>query len=97
MITFGSDFILSSSSCSNIGYTSIISGNQVTFTVTNQSNLPSITIYSILTPTLSPSTSVTLSTYSSSGYLIDQNSIIVWTVKCQLPCRTCLISNSSYC
>jgi proprotein convertase subtilisin/kexin type 5 len=65
--------------------------------VTNPGSLPMLTIRNIISPSLSPSTSISLSTYSSLGHLIDQNSIMVWTIACQLPCRTCQPLNTSAC
>lgn len=82
VVTFGSDFSLSSSICTSNGYSCVIWNNQITYTVPNLGNLSMLTIKNITTPFLSPSTSVTLSTYSSNGYLMDQNSIIVWSIIC---------------
>jgi len=97
IITFGADFTLTSSNCTSNGYSCVILNNQVTFVVSNPGTLAMLTIKNIITPSLSPSTAISLSTYSSNGYLIDQNSIMIWAIICQLPCKTCQPANISSC
>jgi hypothetical protein len=96
-LVFGSDFNLTLLVCSPLGYTCLVSGSQIDLTVTTLGSLPTITISNIVSPSLSPSTKISLLTYTQSDYLIDQSQSILWSASCQLPCRTCLPSNISSC
>ncbi len=89
-ITFGPDFNISSINCDNPGYTYLIDGLMVKLNVANAGILNPFSLKNIIAPSNSPSTNISFATYSSNGYLIDQNSIIVWKASCTLPCKTCL-------
>jgi len=63
----------------------------------NQGNITSISIKNIINPGTSPSTSISVSTYSLYGFLIDQNFDMIWSMGCNLPCKSCPSFNSSQC
>lgn len=90
-LTFGTDFGIALIDCSNNpGYTCVIDGKLVKLSVNTLGIINSILVKNLIAPSNSPSTTISFATYSSSGYLIDQNSIIVWNAACTLPCKTCL-------
>lgn len=96
-LVFGSDFDLTTVSCAPLGYTCTVNGSQIDLTVSTPGTLPSITIQHIVSPSLSPSTKISLLTFTINNYLIDSSQTIIWTAACQLPCRTCSTTNTSAC
>ncbi len=88
-LIFGSDFNTAVLGCLNNGYTCSINGSVVVVSMSSIANLTAITITNLITPFSSISTVVSLSTYSSNGYLIGQSMNIVWQAACTIPCRTC--------
>lgn len=94
-LTFGSDFNTTLLGCLNIGYTCAINGNVVTISTPSLANLTAITITNLLTPSGDKSTIVSLSTYSSNGYLIGQTTSIFWQAACMLPCKECTTNVTS--
>jgi proprotein convertase subtilisin/kexin type 5 len=88
-LTFGTDFNISLIDCTNSGFTCSVVDRMVQLRINNLGNFSSFSIKNLITSANSPSTSVAFATYSSTGYLIDQNSIIIWKAACSLPCKTC--------
>ena len=82
MVTVGSDFNVAGVNCTSNGYTCTVAGNQFSLEVSSAGILSPITLSNIITPSLSPSTLVTVETYSSGGFLIDRSSTIRWLINC---------------
>lgn len=82
VIIFGTDFDITEAICSSVGYSCSIASGQISFAVSSLSNLSTITVKNIVAPSLSPSTTIKLSTYSTTSYLIDTISTIVWSANC---------------
>lgn len=96
-LTFGNDFSLSLLNCTNPGYSCQVNGMIVQLTVTNAGSISSFSLQGIISPINAESTAVSFSTFSSTGYLIDQSAVIVWKASCALPCKTCLANSTSQC
>lgn len=94
-LTFGSDFDSTLLGCLNNGYACAINGNVVTISTPNMADLTAITITNLITPSGDKSTNVSLSTYSSSGYLIGQSANIFWQAACMIPCKKCTANVTS--
>lgn len=63
----------------------------------NQGNITSISIKNIVNPGTSPSTTIAVSSYSITGFLIDRNFDMAWRIICSIPCKTCPSYNISEC
>lgn len=75
----------------------MVNDSQINLTVISPGNINLFSIRNILTPSTPRSPTIQVNTYSANGYLIDQNTNIVWSVNCTLPCRTCYSNSSTSC
>jgi hypothetical protein len=93
VVSLASSFNLSTVQCQSFSAftgSCAVSGNNVNITGNFGSSLMSVTITGISSPTTLPTDSTTVTSYDSSGSIIDQiTSGIVFSISCALPCRTC--------
>lgn len=100
IINLASSFTINSLLCGSfIGFTGAYSviGTSLNISGTLGSSQMTFTISGFTSPSYAPNDFSQISSFDSSGYLIDQNSnTVIYTLACTLPCKTCK-SNGSAC
>jgi hypothetical protein len=96
---FPTQFSISSLTCALPSQLSCsISSQTVTITSTSSySSSISVTFGGIMNPSTSPSSSIFIETYTQDHYLKDRDYSVKFVTACELYCRTCQSTNSSYC
>lgn len=56
-----------------------------------------ITLAGINAPVFTPSSSISIETRSTSGFLMSRDTSMTFTTACTLPCRTCSVSDLTVC
>ena len=94
-ITFANSFTVTSPSCNSFvditgGACSVIAPNTIEVAGTFTNSEMSFSVSGVTVPNTVPSDYSSLVSFDSAGYKIDEsNSNILFTLTCNLPCRTC--------
>ena len=102
VIAFPSEFVFTVESCtlpSGVVSALDLASNSYTLTSTTGSWVTpiSFTIKDFTTPRYTPSSPITVETYSERGYLMGRDGSMVFETECTLPCRTCSGSTCTSC
>lgn len=91
MISFPNEFGTIAAACSlPAGAACVVYANKSIVVSSDSFTLPlQLTITNLVLPSFTPSTNIYLQTYSSTTFLMDRNTQIVFATTCTLPCRLC--------